>query len=106
MEGEPVTGEVALAPGATLRFGEMTVLFEPLDDAPPTEPDGTRLMDRVPPPAAAAVLAPERPSPAVTRPPVVRRPPPPAPARSRSWIVIALVLAIAAGVAAYMLLKR
>jgi pSer/pThr/pTyr-binding forkhead associated (FHA) protein len=110
MEGEPVTGEVPLAPGATLRFGEMTVLFEPLDDEMPAEPDGTRFMERVAeraaPSPAPVSPAPARPAPTATRPPVVRRPSPPAPARSRSWVLIALVLAVAAGAVAYLLLTR
>jgi pSer/pThr/pTyr-binding forkhead associated (FHA) protein len=34
VEGEPVTGETALTPGTTLRFGDVSALFEPHDDPP------------------------------------------------------------------------
>jgi pSer/pThr/pTyr-binding forkhead associated (FHA) protein len=32
VEGEPVTGETALTPGTTLRFGDVSALFEPHDE--------------------------------------------------------------------------
>ena len=32
MEGERLSGEVALGPGTTVKFGEVAVLFEPLDE--------------------------------------------------------------------------
>jgi pSer/pThr/pTyr-binding forkhead associated (FHA) protein len=32
VDGEPVTGEVPLAPGAYIRFGEVQTIFEPTDD--------------------------------------------------------------------------
>ena len=32
VEGEPVTGETALTPGTTLRFGDVAALFEPHDE--------------------------------------------------------------------------
>ena len=35
VEGERLSGEVALGPGTTVKFGEVAVLFEPLDDAAP-----------------------------------------------------------------------
>jgi pSer/pThr/pTyr-binding forkhead associated (FHA) protein len=48
VEGEPVTGETALTPGTTLRFGDVAVLFEPLDEVvPATRAAGTQLMDAV-----------------------------------------------------------
>jgi pSer/pThr/pTyr-binding forkhead associated (FHA) protein len=106
MEGEPVTSEVALAPGATLRFGEVSVLFEPLDDGAPEEQDGTRAMPRVEvasPVAAAPAPVPE----ASVRRPIVRRPPPtPEPRRRGSWLTLAVLVAVAAGLAAYLLLSR
>ncbi|MBA3317429.1 MAG: FHA domain-containing protein, partial [Gemmatimonadales bacterium] len=34
-EGEPVTGETALTPGTTLRFGDVAALFEPHDQPAP-----------------------------------------------------------------------
>jgi pSer/pThr/pTyr-binding forkhead associated (FHA) protein len=46
VDGEQVEGEVALGPGATLRFGDVSVLFEPLDDrAPVRRTAGTRLVE-------------------------------------------------------------
>jgi pSer/pThr/pTyr-binding forkhead associated (FHA) protein len=106
MEGEPVTGEVALAPGTTLRFGEVSVLFEPLDDEMPAEQDGTRTMQAVPALSPETAPVPAK-SPEINiRKPVVRRPPPPEPARSRSWFMLAVLLAVAAGLAAYLLFSR
>src|SRR5918994_509820 len=35
VEGDPVTGETALTPGTTLRFGDVAALFEPHDAAQP-----------------------------------------------------------------------
>lgn len=35
VEGEPVTGETALTPGTTLRFGDVAALFEPHDEPQP-----------------------------------------------------------------------
>ena len=34
VDGEPVKGEFPLSPGATIRFGEVAVLFEPMDARP------------------------------------------------------------------------
>jgi pSer/pThr/pTyr-binding forkhead associated (FHA) protein len=48
VEGEPVTGETALTPGTTLRFGDVAVLFEPLDDVgPASRPAGTQVMEGI-----------------------------------------------------------
>ena len=107
MEGEPVTSEVALAPGATLRFGEVSLLFEPLDNEAPEEQDGTRAMPRVEMPSPMAA-APERVPEAPARRPIVRRMPPPTPEPRRrgSWFMLAALLAVAAGLAAYLLLSR
>jgi pSer/pThr/pTyr-binding forkhead associated (FHA) protein len=35
VEGERLSGEVALGPGTTVKFGEVAVLFEPFDDVAP-----------------------------------------------------------------------
>jgi pSer/pThr/pTyr-binding forkhead associated (FHA) protein len=49
VEGERLTGESPLSPGSTVRFGDVTALFEPLDDkVPPGRVGQTRLMDRLP----------------------------------------------------------
>lgn len=106
MEGEPVTAEVALAPGATLRFGEISVLFEPLDEGIPEDQDGTRTMERVPPAPPPTAPVPAR-SPEINiRKPVARRSPPPESRRPRSWFTLAVLMAVAAGLAAYLLLSR
>ena len=47
VEGEPVTGETALTPGTTLRFGEVAVLFEPFDEPPGPKLAGTKVVERV-----------------------------------------------------------
>jgi pSer/pThr/pTyr-binding forkhead associated (FHA) protein len=49
VEGEPVAGETPLPPGATIRFGDVAVLFEPHDEvvAAPASRAGTQVLDRV-----------------------------------------------------------
>jgi pSer/pThr/pTyr-binding forkhead associated (FHA) protein len=50
VEGERLSGEAALGPGTTLRFGDVTALFEPLDDKlPAARSHGTHLMERLEP---------------------------------------------------------
>ena len=52
VEGERLTGEVALGPGTTVKFGEVAVLFEPFDEPMPVRrSSGTQVMSAV---AAAA----------------------------------------------------
>ncbi|MDQ3137176.1 MAG: FHA domain-containing protein, partial [Gemmatimonadota bacterium] len=54
VEGERLSGEVALGPGTTLKFGEVAVLFEPFDDlALSRRPSETQVMSGVVPPAGA-----------------------------------------------------
>lgn len=98
VDEEAVRDDVALSPGATLRFGELSLMFEPLDDEPAAAADDTRSMpaaDGSPPPGSADAR--------VSR-PRVRRPVAPPPKRSPvGWIVVLLTLAAAAA-AAFMLL--
>jgi pSer/pThr/pTyr-binding forkhead associated (FHA) protein len=48
VEGERLTGEVALGPGTTLRFGDIAALFEPLDESVPARrPLQTKVMGRL-----------------------------------------------------------
>jgi hypothetical protein len=55
VEGERLAGETPLSPGTTLRFGDVTALFEPLDDKVPAGRTGsTRLMGRFEPAEPAA----------------------------------------------------
>jgi len=74
VEGERLTGEVPLSPGTTLRFGDVSALFEPLDETvPPELPNRTKLMPRIeaaPPPKAE----PEPPKPTEEAPAVVAEP--------------------------------
>ena len=57
VEGERLTGEAPLSPGTTIRFGDVSALFEPLDETvAPDRPNRTKMMQRIelePPPAAA-----------------------------------------------------
>jgi FOG: FHA domain len=39
VDGQLVRDDVALSPGATLRFGEVSLMFEPLDDGAEPERD-------------------------------------------------------------------
>ena len=48
VEGERLSGEVALGPGTTVKFGEVAVLFEPLDEsAPVRRSSGTQVVSAV-----------------------------------------------------------
>ncbi|MGH7510201.1 MAG: FHA domain-containing protein [Gemmatimonadales bacterium] len=101
VEGERLTGEAPLGPGTTLRFGDVTALFEPLDDdVPAARTHHTRLMDRVDVPAekAAPEARAERPRP--------RRPlrmPPPRPSGPPPLVVMGLLVLLV--VLAYLLLS-
>lgn len=69
VDGETVTGELPLSPGATIRFGEVAVLFEPMDAGVDAPKSGTRVMPKLEVTAAA--------------PPSVEEPPPaPSPRRN------------------------
>ena len=98
VEGEPVTGETALTPGTTIRFGDVAALFEPHDDP---QPGAKR------PVAAAAAPEPEvevRPA-GTPRPPAARRPiraATPKPSGPPMWPVVLII--VAALVIAYVLL--
>jgi pSer/pThr/pTyr-binding forkhead associated (FHA) protein len=48
VEGEKLSGEVALTPGTTLRFGDVVALFEPLDDrVPAARTNQTQMLGRL-----------------------------------------------------------
>ena len=50
VDGEPISGEAPLAPGAFVRFGEVQTIFEPTDDTiDPRKGSSTRLMSAVKP---------------------------------------------------------
>ncbi len=83
VDGERVQGEVLLVPGSVVRFGEISVLFEPTDDHMGTaHGSGTKVMGAIrtpaapppaPPPPAPAAVAPR---PAAAPPPEEIAPPP------------------------------
>jgi len=123
VDGEAVTGEVPLGPGVTVRFGQVSVLFEPTDDAMGVaKGSGTRMMEPVkapappppapppPPPRSAAPPRTSAPAPRETpapRPaPTARRPPPvvTGPAKSGGkWLVPALLIVVLAALVYYLL---
>ena len=47
VDGETVSGELPLSPGATIRFGEVAVLFEPMDAGVDAPKSGTRVMPKL-----------------------------------------------------------
>jgi pSer/pThr/pTyr-binding forkhead associated (FHA) protein len=82
VDGDPVKGEAALAPGATIRFGDVSTVFEPTDDAAGVaKGGGTRMIEMLtmsPPPPPPLPRAPA-PSPA----PRKAAPAPPKPATAK-----------------------
>jgi pSer/pThr/pTyr-binding forkhead associated (FHA) protein len=111
VDGEQVQGEVPLGPGATVRFGQISTMFEPTDDAlGVAKGSGTKVLESIPvsppkpaaKPAAPAASAPPpvqvrepAPRPAPRRPPVVVTPP--AKSSGARWMV---PLVLAGGLAA------
>jgi pSer/pThr/pTyr-binding forkhead associated (FHA) protein len=94
VEGEPVAGETPLAPGTTIRFGDVAVLFEPHDEvvAAPASPARTQVLDRV---DAQPARAPEVDATQATEPRPPRRPiraSAPKPSGPPAWLVALLVL--------------
>jgi len=102
IDGDQIKGEAPLAPGATVRFGDVSLVFEPTDDgAGVSKGGGTRVMEQMvmspsapPPPAPvtkpapAIPAAPPKPKPAAPKPAAAKpaptkpkpgaKPPPPA----------------------------
>jgi pSer/pThr/pTyr-binding forkhead associated (FHA) protein len=83
VDGERVAGEAALGPGAVVRFGEVSVMFEPTDDHLGTASgSGTKVMGAMRPApgpgGAATPTAPPLPPPSQVA--ASAPPPPPAPA--------------------------
>jgi pSer/pThr/pTyr-binding forkhead associated (FHA) protein len=110
-EGERLSGEVALGPGTTVKFGDVAVLFEPLDDnAPVRRSSGTQVLSAVlgqgesPDPATAVTdpgVDPNAGPTLRTRRPI--RASTPRPSGPPAWLITVLVLAGAAVV--YFLLR-
>ena len=82
IDGDQIKGEAPLAPGATVRFGEIALVFEPTDDGESiAKGGGTRVMEVLtmsPQPSKAAAPAPAPPAPKRASAP----PPPKAPAKA------------------------
>jgi len=99
VEGERLSGETPLSPGTTLRFGDVTALFEPLDETVPAGRIGsTRLMGRFEPvaPAADPRQVEEKPRPRPPRRPIrmaTHRPKSPSATLVTSLLVLMALLA-------------
>lgn len=108
VDGEPVKGEFPLSPGATIRFGEVAVLFEPMDASADTNASGTRVMQRVdvasPPPAPPAAEAAPAPADATRAPRPAPKPrtvvsSPPKKSSVSTWALVLFVILAAAAAA-------
>jgi pSer/pThr/pTyr-binding forkhead associated (FHA) protein len=96
VDGERVTEETPLGPGATIRFGEVATLFESTDDTTGIQQRvGTRMIEGLrTPPEREAAIPPHRPPPVAA----------PEPKGLPRWVIVAVVIAVA-GVIAFMLLR-
>ncbi|HSE68031.1 MAG TPA: FHA domain-containing protein, partial [Gemmatimonadales bacterium] len=115
VDGERLTGEAVLSPGALIRFGETAVMFEPTDTQGDVKKgSGTKIMGaiQVPPAPPSAPPVIERPAPVeplvpAPRPPL-RRPvvvSSPSSSPFPGWLVPVAIVVILAAVAAFLLLK-
>src|SRR5207249_603234 len=77
VDGEQVKGEAPLAPGATVRLGDVQLVFEPSDDALSIAKGGGTQMLRTP--HSTALNAPPRPASPPSQPPASPSRPPPRP---------------------------
>jgi pSer/pThr/pTyr-binding forkhead associated (FHA) protein len=108
VDGERIEGESVLSPGATIRFGELSLLFEPATSEPAgAKGGGTKVLGALqvpppppPPPAVkpAAKAAPARPLIRVSS----RKPRRGVP----GWVVVLGALAVVAAAAVFFLLRR
>jgi pSer/pThr/pTyr-binding forkhead associated (FHA) protein len=65
VDGDRIKGEAPLAPGSSVRFGDVGLVFEPTDDAAGVaKGGGTRMMEVMKPKAPPAKAAPVKPAPA------------------------------------------
>jgi len=79
IDGDQIKGDAPLAPGATVRFGDIALVFEPTDDAAGVaKGGGTRVMEQMvmsPVPAKPAAPKPAAAKPAPTKPKAGAKPP-------------------------------
>ena len=103
VEGERLSGEVALGPGATIKFGEVAVLFEPLDEsAPIRRSSGTQVLSAVLPRGEAEEASEGEPD-TEPRPRRTIRAATPRPSGPPTWLIAALV--VVGAVVAFLLLR-
>jgi pSer/pThr/pTyr-binding forkhead associated (FHA) protein len=101
VEGERVTGELAILAGSTVRFGEVSVLFEPLDHSTPIRrASGTQVVSAVLPGAEEEPAAEAAPIPRARRPIRASTPQPSGPP---AWLIAAVIVVI--GAVAYFFLR-
>ena len=96
VDGERVTEETPLGPGAAIRFGEVTTLFESTDDTTGIQQRvGTRMVQGISPAAAPSpAITPRRPLRAVA----------PKPPGVPKWVIVTAVVVVL-GIIAFMLLR-
>ena len=101
VEGERLTGETALTPGTTLRFGDIIALFEPMDDhVPAARTNQTRMMGRL---DVKAQVEPSRSEAQPVRPRRSIRAVPPRPKGPSSVLVMSMLILLA--ILVYLLLS-
>ena len=111
VDGELASGEVPLGPGATIRLGEVTMLFDPVDNGAVEAVSGdTRVLPPVEPtpypvrpmePMSTTAEPARRPAP-----PRSKKPSPKPPERSRASLYVLLVLlAVALALAAILMMQ-
>jgi pSer/pThr/pTyr-binding forkhead associated (FHA) protein len=82
IDGDQIKGEAPLVPGATVRFGDVSLVFEPTDEgAGVAKGGGTRVMEQMvmSQPRAPAPAKPAAAKPAPTKPKPGAKPAPPPP---------------------------
>jgi pSer/pThr/pTyr-binding forkhead associated (FHA) protein len=88
IDGDQIKGEAPLAPGATVRFGNVSLVFEPTDDgADVAKGGGTRVMEQMvmspPPPSPPRPAPATKPAPAIPAAPPKPKPAAPKPAAAK-----------------------
>jgi pSer/pThr/pTyr-binding forkhead associated (FHA) protein len=103
VEGERLSGEVPLGPGTTVKFGEVAVLFEPLDaNVPVRRSSGTQVVSATIPRAGGEPAQGDEPA-ASARPRRPIRAATPKPSGPSPILIAVVLVAIAAAVAFFLL---